>query len=130
MSGIDPRWPPPQESQALPATPAQPVAASRPAVQRPHRVAYVFAVIMPLILVAVLAAPLGVAWTIARLRQGPSNVTTPLPLDPNATAGEPGLGDPYYPQAGNSGYDVTKYQILIKSSKSCSRRWCGVARTR
>jgi hypothetical protein len=75
--------------------------------------AYVFAVIMPPILVAILAAPLGVAWTIARLRQGPSNVTTPLPLEPNATAGEPGLGDPYYPQAGNSGYDVSKYQIMI-----------------
>ena len=35
------------------------------------------------------------------------------PLNPNATDGEPGLGDPYYPQAGNSGYDVTKYQIMI-----------------
>ena len=25
----------------------------------------------------------------------------------------PGLGDPYYPQAGNSGYDVAKYQIVL-----------------
>ena len=81
--------------------------------QRPHRVAYVLAVIMPVILLAVMAAPLGVAWTVARLRQVPGSATTPPPLDPNATEGKPGLGDPYYPQAGNSGYDVTKYQIMI-----------------
>jgi aminopeptidase N len=68
---------------------------------------------MPVILLVALAIPVGVAWTIARLRQSPSSVTTPPPLNPNATAGEPGLGDPYYPQAGNSGYDVTKYQIMI-----------------
>jgi hypothetical protein len=76
-------------------------------------VAYVLAVIMPVILLAVMAAPLGLAWTISRLRQPPSTVTTPPPLDPNATDGEPGLGDPYFPQAGNSGYDVIKYQIMI-----------------
>ena len=68
---------------------------------------------MPVLLLVALAVPIGVAWTIARLRQDPSSVTTPPPLNPNATDGEPGLGDPYYPQAGNSGYDVTKYQIMI-----------------
>jgi aminopeptidase N len=68
---------------------------------------------MPVILLAALAIPVGAAWTIARLRQSPGSETTPAPLDPNATDGKPGLGDPYYPQAGNSGYDVTKYQIMI-----------------
>jgi hypothetical protein len=82
-------------------------------VQRPHRIAYVLAAIMPVILLVAMAIPIGVAWTIARLRQAPSSVTTPPPPNPNATDGEPGLGDPYYPQAGNSGYDVTKYQIMI-----------------
>jgi hypothetical protein len=82
-------------------------------VQRPHRAAYVFAVIMPVILLAVLAVPLGVAWTIARVRQGSSSVTTQAQSNSKATDGNPGLGDPYYPQAGNSGYDVTKYQIMI-----------------
>src|SRR5215208_2343980 len=110
MSSVDPRWPPPQESQAFsaappPDTPPQPVPQPWSAVQRPHRVAYVFAVIMPLILIAVLAAPLGLAWTLGRLQQDPSSVTTPPALNRNSTAGEPGLGDPYYPQAGNSGYD-------------------------
>jgi aminopeptidase N len=107
MSSVDPAWPPPRQ-------PASSVAASQPpAVYRPHRAAYVLAVIMPVILLAALAVPIGVAWTIARLRQASSSVTTPPALNPNATDGEPGLGDPYYPQAGNSGYDVTKYQIMI-----------------
>ncbi|HEY6687132.1 MAG TPA: hypothetical protein VI094_13085, partial [Propionibacteriaceae bacterium] len=95
------------------AVPPAQLPPQQPAAQRPHRVAYVLAVIMPVILLAVMAAPLGLAWTINRLRQPPSSVTTPPPLDPNATDGEPGLGDPYFPQAGNSGYDVIKYQIMI-----------------
>ena len=81
--------------------------------QRPHPVAYVLAVIMPLILLAAVATPLGAAWMIARQHQSPGSSTTPPLPNPNATDGEPGLGDPYYPQAGNSGYDVTKYQIMI-----------------
>jgi aminopeptidase N len=85
----------------------------QPPLQRPHRVGYLLAVIMPVILLTALAIPIGAAWTIARLRQSPGTETTPAPLDPNATDGKPGLGDPYYPQAGNSGYDVTKYQIMI-----------------
>jgi aminopeptidase N len=107
MSSVDPGWPPPEQSTALAA------ATQAPAVYRPHRAAYVLAAVMPLLLLVALAVPIGVAWTIARLRQDPSSVTTPPPLNPNATDGEPGLGDPYYPQAGNSGYDVTKYQIMI-----------------
>ena len=47
--------------------------------QRPHRVAYVLAAIMPVILLVALAIPIGVAWTIARVRQAPSSVTTPPP---------------------------------------------------
>ena len=112
MSSVDPRWAPPHESQPFITAPPPPQPL-RPMLQRPHRVAYVLAVIMPVILLAVMAAPLGVAWTVARLRQVPGSATTPPPLDPNATDGKPGLGDPYYPQAGNSGYDVTKYQITI-----------------
>ena len=107
MSSVDPRWPPPYESQAFVAAPPP------PAVQRPHRIAYFLAAIMPVILLVALAIPVGVAWSIARLRQAPGSVTTPLPADPNAIDGKPGLGDPYYPQAGNSGYDVAKYQIVI-----------------
>jgi aminopeptidase N len=118
MSSVDPRWPPPQaqpftDPPPAPVSPPQP-AVQQPAVQRPHRVAYLLAVILPVILLAIMAAPLGLAWALTtRQRQPPSSVTTPPPHDPNATDGEPGLGDPYYPQAGNSGYDVAKYQIVI-----------------
>jgi len=107
MSSAEPRWPPPPEAPVF-------VAAQQPVVvQRPHRIAYVLAAVLPVILLVALAIPVGVAWTIARLRQSPGSVTTPPPPNPNATDGEPGLGDPYYPQAGNSGYDVSKYQIMI-----------------
>ena len=71
--------------------------------------AYVFAVVMPLVLLVVLAAPLGVAWA-WRSADAPDPAGAPAP---NATRGEPGLGDPYYPEAGNSGYDVAKYQISV-----------------
>ena len=111
MSNVDPGWAPPHESQPFIAAPP-PSVPQQPPVQRPHRVAYVLAVILPVILLAVMAAPLGLAWSISR-RQPPSSVTTPPQADPNATDGEPGLGDPYYPHAGNSGYDVAKYQIMI-----------------
>ncbi|HVD20128.1 MAG TPA: M1 family metallopeptidase [Propionibacteriaceae bacterium] len=126
MSSVDPSWSPPPESQPFiaappppPVAPQQPIAPPEQApplqapVQRPHPVAYVLAVIMPLILLAAVATPLGAAWLIARQHQSPGSSTTPPLPNPNATDGEPGLGDPYYPQAGNSGYDVTKYQIMI-----------------
>ena len=64
---------------------------------------------MPLVLLVVLAAPLGVAWA-WRSATAPGPAGAPVP---NATRGEPGLGDPYYPEAGNGGYDVAKYQISV-----------------
>src|SRR4029453_3288039 len=61
------------------------------------------------------APPPGVAGSITG-GQPPSSVTTPPQADPNATDGEPGLGDPYYPQGGNSGYAAAKYQIMINGA--------------
>ncbi len=96
MWSADPRWPPPQ-----------------PQVHRPRRIVYLFAVVMPLVLITLLAAPFVVVWTmLPRLRQM-SGVTAPLPSPGTITDGGAGLGDPYYPSAGNSGYDVTRYQIMI-----------------
>ena len=104
MSSVDPRWGPPTGAPvSLAGPPALPP-------HRPHPVAYVFAVVMPLVLLAVLARParrgLGPAHR-SRIRAGRRSPP------PNATNGEPGLGDPYYPEAGNSGYDVAKYQITV-----------------
>lgn len=75
--------------------------------------AVVFAVIMPLVLLAVIAAPLGLARAIHGWRSGTERTTTAPGADSGATAGEAGLGDPYYPDAGSSGYDVTRYQLSI-----------------
>ena len=57
MSSVDPNWPPPPE----------------PLVHRPHPVAYVLAVLLPILLIAFLAAPLGVAWAV---RSGLGGETT------------------------------------------------------
>jgi aminopeptidase N len=93
MSNVDPRWGPPTGEPVLPP-------------HRPHRVAYVLAVLLPLILLAMLATPLAVVWA-RRTDQAPG-VTVPT-----GPQGARGLGDPYYPDAGNGGYDVAKYQIGI-----------------
>lgn len=77
--------------------------------QRPHPVAYAVAVVLPLVLLTALAAPLGMVWALDRLRP-PPQIYAPPPL---STDGSPGLGDPYYPDAGNGGYDVSKYVIDI-----------------
>ena len=103
MSSVDPRWGPPS---------GDPVAAAGPPAPPPHkplRVAYVFAAVMPLVLLATLAVPLGLAWA-WRSGTGPGPAGVPAPAE---TRGRPGLGDPYYPDAGNSGYDAVKYQISV-----------------
>ena len=103
MSSVDPNWGPPSGAPMSVSGPPPPPP------HRPHRVAYVFAVVMPLVLLIAVAAPLGVAWAWRSARSaGPTGVPAA-----NATEGERGLGDPYYPEAGNSGYDVAKYQIAV-----------------
>ncbi len=72
-----------------------------------------FAIVMPLVLLAFIAAPLVVVRALTPWRGGADRSTAAPGLDPGATEGEPGLGDAYYPDAGNSGYDVTRYQLSI-----------------
>lgn len=43
----------------------------------------------------------------------PAPTATPIPL-PAPVAGAPGMGDPYYPDWGNGGYDVGKYTIALE----------------
>jgi aminopeptidase N len=76
---------------------------------RPRTAVYVLAVLMPLLLVAGLVAPAAVLWASRSAGQiGPSG--TPLPAGSN---GQPGVGDPYYPDYGSSGYDARKYVISV-----------------
>ena len=95
MSSVDPSWPPPA-----------------PVRHRPHRVAYLFAFLLPLALVAVLAAPFGLVWAWAR--QSPNQPPAAAAATPDpARAGQPGVGDPYFPTYGSSGYDALSYQIFV-----------------
>lgn len=43
----------------------------------------------------------------------PAPTATPVPL-PVPVAGAPGMGDPYFPNWGNGGYDVGKYTIALE----------------
>ncbi|MET0693835.1 MAG: M1 family metallopeptidase [Propionibacteriaceae bacterium] len=96
---VDPRWPPPEEIR-----------------HRPHPVTYVFAVVLPLVLLVILAAPLGIVWGLSRLdppspRSNGAPQSTPGAAGPDE--GRPGVGDPYYPDYGSSGYDALKYTITV-----------------
>ena len=107
MSSVDPRWPPPGGN---PGAWPPPDPSSGPT--RPRRPAYVYllAVVLPLGLVAALLLPLGVA---AIWRRVASDTAAPTHNGSSVVDGSRGLGDPYYPDAGNGGYDVTRYQIGV-----------------
>jgi aminopeptidase N len=96
MSSADPPWPPP---------------AGYP---RPRRLAWVLAVLLPLVLLLGLAAPLGVALGIARLRVPATDPPATVPGSGAADEGQPGVGDPYFPSYGSSGYDALKYTIDLR----------------
>ncbi len=91
MSSADPRWGPPP---------------------RPRRPAYVhvLAVVVPFTLVAALLLPLGVAAVWRRALPGVTAGTQP---GTRAVDGSRGIGDAYYPDAGNGGYDVSRYRIEV-----------------
>ena len=72
---------------------------------------YLLAVVLPLALVAALLVPLGVAAVWRRLAADEG--ASPAPADRSVVDGSRGLGDPYYPDAGNGGYDVTRYQVSV-----------------
>src|SRR5215212_6929321 len=74
---------------------------------RPSRAAHVLAIALPLMLVALLALPVGMALA----RRAPS--TDRAAGQDTGAAGGPSVGDPYFPDAGSSGYDVTKYEVAI-----------------
>ncbi len=91
MSNVDPRWPAPVE-------------------YRPRALGYVLAAVLPLLLVAGLVLPAGVLWARADRRPagGPA-----APATPSADQGQPGVGDPYFPDYGSSGYDAARYRIVM-----------------
>jgi hypothetical protein len=96
MSSVNPSWPPPDPRYFFKQ-------------HQPSPAAYVFAIVLPLILIALLAAPLGI---VLMLRS--TSLTEPgTGLSGSPTDGTPGVGDPYFPDAGSGGYDVLKYEVSI-----------------
>ena len=103
MSSVDPSWPPPQ-------TPPPDAHRRYP---RPPRVAQVLAVVLPIVLLVALAAPLGIAWGIARLRSSAGDSSGEASRPVAADEGRPGVGDPYFPDHGSSGYDALRYTVAL-----------------
>ena len=91
------------------ANPDEPITDPRPTPQQHQsfRAAHVLAIVLPLMLVALLALPVGMA--LARR----ASSTEQAPGVGTGTAGGPGVGDPYFPEAGSSGYDAITYDIAI-----------------
>jgi aminopeptidase N len=82
-----------------------------PPTYRPPRLAYLLAVLAALLLVVAIAIPVGLA--VLRYRGD-------WPPDPGVGAAAPaapgggnGVGDPYYPDYGSSGYDATRYSVAV-----------------
>jgi aminopeptidase N len=96
MSSVSPDWPPPDPRYFFKQ-------------HQPSRAAYVFAIVLPLILIALLVAPLGIALALRSDSLGQPGTGS----SGSATEGGPGVGDPYFPDAGSSGYDVIKYEVSI-----------------
>jgi aminopeptidase N len=69
---------------------------------------------MPVVLLLAIAAPLGIAWAIARLRApAPEPPPAAVPGTGAPDEGQPGVGDPYFPDYGSSGYDALKYTVQL-----------------
>lgn len=63
---------------------------------------------MIIVSLVAIAIPAGVAYLI--VRQDP--ITSPI-VRPDPEGGRPGVGDPYFPDYGSSGYDAIKYTINV-----------------
>jgi aminopeptidase N len=65
--------------------------------------------------ILVAALVLAVAGTVLAVTSRPEVRARQLPVTPvSGPAGATGLGDPYYPQAGNGGYDVQSYRLELR----------------
>lgn len=71
------------------------------------------AVLLPLVMLAGIATPVGIVYGLDRLRDQtrPSGAPTVPANDPDA--GGPGVGDPYFPDYGSSGYDAVSYAVTL-----------------
>ena len=97
-----------RRSRMSSANPDRPITDPRstPQQHQSFRAAHVLAIVLPLMLVALLALPVGMA--LARRASSTEQA-------PGVGIGDSrmGVGDPYFPEAGSSGYDAITYDIAI-----------------
>src|SRR3954452_853623 len=97
---VNPHWVAPPE-----ATPPR---------HRSSAAVYALAIVLPVFLLLLLAAPFGI---VLALRTGGSTGQAPAGRSNQGAdqppAGEAGAGDPYFPDYGSTGYDALKYAISI-----------------
>ncbi|GGK67887.1 metallopeptidase [Sphaerisporangium melleum] len=68
------------------------------------------------------AAAVAALCTLASLQLAPPAYAAPgAPGHPRYSAGAPGLGDPYFPDQGNGGYDVRHYDIAFRYDPATRR---------
>jgi hypothetical protein len=62
---------------------------------------------------ALLLVALVILWHSAQPAPAPATLRPPSPTAAAPVAGADSVGDPYFPQAGDGGYDVTGYDIQV-----------------
>ncbi len=95
---VNPHWVAPPES---------------PPRHRPPAVAYAVALVLPLFLLLLLAAPFGIALAVRAGRAAAPDEGRSEPGSGQPITGAAGAGDPYFPDYGSTGYDALAYAISI-----------------
>ncbi|MDN5805435.1 MAG: M1 family metallopeptidase, partial [Microlunatus sp.] len=106
MSYPPPLGPSGPDATAAPPSPPPPATPGR---ARLPRLAYVLAGVLALLLVASVAVSIGTGVSLYRSGWPPAGSTT----GPTTDGGTDGVGDPYFPDYGSSGYDATSYRVAV-----------------
>lgn len=77
---------------------------------RPPRLAYVLAGVVAVLLLAAIAVPIGIAVV---MRPGLPDRGSGAGPAPAGSSGADGVGDPYFPDYGSSGYDAQRYTVHV-----------------
>lgn len=94
--------------------PAGPPPSARPAKGHPLPSTVMITAVVLIMVIGLVVAPLIPDSFISRIT-APSRQSPTAPLDPGGrTEGSSGAGDPYYPNAGNGGYDAQRYSISLE----------------
>jgi aminopeptidase N len=78
--------------------------------------------IVPALAVLLVVVALLLPWWASNTASAPGSAASPsFPASPWPVIGSDGIGDPYFPRAGNGGYDVTAYDIQVRYDPAVDR---------